>query len=132
MTQAVYGFEDIFKELTGHLHWMWWPMIGGLIIGLGGLVDPLALGVRYGTNHAELLGLLGASALLLLLAVKLVIWSGGLGSVTSGGILAPILMMGAAIGGVMGHVLPGRRRGPSPCSAWPVRWRESPVHHLPP
>ena len=33
MTQAVYGFEDLFKKLTGHLHWMWWPMIGGLLIG---------------------------------------------------------------------------------------------------
>ena len=56
MTQAVYRFEDAFKLLTGRLHWMWWPMIGGLIIGLGGLVEPRALGVGYGTIHAELLG----------------------------------------------------------------------------
>ncbi|MGA2306422.1 MAG: chloride channel protein [Acidimicrobiales bacterium] len=111
MTQAVYRSEDLFKRLTGHLHWMWWPMIGGLIIGLGGLVDPRALGVGYGTIHAELLGQLGAGALLLLFAVKLAIWSGGLGSGTSGGILAPILMMGAALGGVMGHVLPGATPG---------------------
>ncbi|MGH9104768.1 MAG: chloride channel protein [Acidimicrobiales bacterium] len=107
MTQAVYGFEDLFKRLTKHLHWMWWPTIGGLIIGLGGLADPRALGVGYNTIHAELLGQLGVGALVALFAVKLVIWSGGLGGGTSGGILAPILMMGAAIGGVMGHVLPG-------------------------
>ncbi len=107
MTGAVYGFEDLFKKLTGHLHWMWWPMIGGLIIGLGGLLDPRALGVGYNTIHLELLGKLGIGALLLLFAVKLVIWSGGLGGGTSGGILAPILMMGAAIGGILGHVLPG-------------------------
>jgi H+/Cl- antiporter ClcA len=111
MTQAVYGFEDLFKKLTSHLHWMWWPMIGGLLIGLGGLVDSRALGVGYDTIHAELLGQLGVSALLLLFVVKLVIWSGGLGGGTSGGILAPVLMMGAALGGVLGHVLPGASPG---------------------
>ena len=111
MTQAVYRFEDFFKKLTGHLHWMWWPMIGGLLIGLGGLVDPRALGVGYDTIHAELLGELGIGALLLLFVVKLVIWSGGLGGGTSGGILAPILIMGAALGGVLGHVLPGAAPG---------------------
>ena len=107
LTVAVYGFEDLFKKLDGRLHWMWWPAIGGLVIGLGGLVDSRALGVGYGTIHAELLGQIGAGALLLLFLVKLVIWSGSLGGGTSGGILAPILMMGAAIGGLLGHVLPG-------------------------
>jgi H+/Cl- antiporter ClcA len=111
MTQAVYGFEDLFKRLTCRLHWMWWPMMGGLVIGLGGLVDPRALGVGYDTIHAELLGQLAVTALLLLLAVKLVIWSGALGSGTSGGILAPIMMMGAAIGGILGNGLPGTTPG---------------------
>ncbi|MHB1854203.1 MAG: chloride channel protein [Acidimicrobiales bacterium] len=78
MTQAVYGFEDLFKKLSGHLHWMWWPMIGGTIIGVGGLIEPRALGVGYDTIHAELLGRLGVDGLLLLLVVKLIIWSGGL------------------------------------------------------
>ncbi|HLH47191.1 MAG TPA: chloride channel protein, partial [Acidimicrobiales bacterium] len=63
MTQAVYGCEDLFKKLTGHLHWMWWPLIGGLIIGLGGLIEPRALGVGYNTIHLELLGRLGVEAL---------------------------------------------------------------------
>ncbi len=107
MTWAVYGCEDLFGKLVGHLHWMWWPMIGGLMIGAGGLLEPRALGVGYDTIHAELLGRLGVGALLLLFAVKLVIWAAGLGSGTSGGILAPILMMGAAVGGVLGHALPG-------------------------
>jgi CIC family chloride channel protein len=111
MTQAVYGAEDVFKKLTGHLHWMWWPMIGGLIIGVGGLIDSRALGVGYDTIHAELLGQLGIGALALLLCVKLVIWSCGLGGGTSGGILAPVLMMGAALGGILGHVLPGASSG---------------------
>ena len=111
MTQAVYLTEDLFQRLTGHLHWMWWPMIGGLIIGVGGLIEPRALGVGYNTIHAELLGQLSVSALFLLFVVKLTIWSGGLGSGTSGGILAPILMMGAALGGMLGHVLPGTTPG---------------------
>jgi chloride channel protein, CIC family len=111
MTHAVYLSEDLFKKLTRRLHWMWWPMVGGLIIGLGGLVDPRALGVGYNTIHAELLGQLTIGALLLLFAVKLIIWSGGLGSGTSGGILAPILMMGAALGGILGHALPGASPG---------------------
>ncbi len=111
MTQAVYLAEDLFKRLGPRLHWMWWPMIGGLIIGVGGLIEPRALGVGYDTIHAELLGQLGVTALLLLFAVKLVIWSGGLGGGTSGGILAPILMMGAATGGILGHVLPGASPG---------------------
>ncbi len=111
MTQAVYRCEDLFKKLTGRLHWMWWPMIGGASIGVGGLIDPRALGVGYNTIHAELLGQLGIGALLLLFVVKLVIWSGGLGGGTSGGILAPILMMGAALGGIAGHVLPGASPG---------------------
>lgn len=111
MTKAVYSFEDLFKRLIGHLHWMWWPMIGGLVIGLGGLVDPRALGVGYDTIHAELLGQLGVTALLLLFVVKLVIWSGGLGGGTSGGILAPVLIMGAALGGILGHILPGASPG---------------------
>ncbi len=111
MTHAVYLCEDLFKKLLRRVHWMWWPMFGGLIIGLGGLVDPRALGVGYDTIHAELLGELTVGALGLLFVVKLIIWSGGLGGGTSGGILAPILMMGAAIGGVIGHVIPGASPG---------------------
>ena len=111
MTHAVYGCEDLFKKLSGRIHWMWWPMIGGLLIGLGGLVDPRALGVGYDTIHLELLGRFGVDALLVLALVKMVIWAGSLGSGTSGGILAPILMMGAALGDVLGHVLPGATPG---------------------
>lgn len=111
MTQAVYRCEDLFKKLTGHLHWMWWPLLGGLIIGLGGLVDPRALGVGYDTIHAELLGRLSVDALILLFSIKLIIWAAGLGAGTSGGILAPVLMMGAAVGGTLGHILPGASVG---------------------
>jgi chloride channel protein, CIC family len=111
LTQAVYQAEDLFGRLSGRLHWMWWPLLGGVVIGAGGLADPRALGVGYDTIHAELLGQLGIGALALLFAVKLVIWATGLGSGTSGGILAPVLIIGGALGGMLGHVLPGATPG---------------------
>jgi H+/Cl- antiporter ClcA/CBS domain-containing protein len=105
LTKAVYGAEDAFKKLP--IHWAWWPAIGGLVIGIGGLIEPRALGVGYDTIADELAGALTAGALVSVFTVKLVIWAIGLGSGTSGGILAPLLMMGAAVGGVLGTVLPG-------------------------
>jgi H+/Cl- antiporter ClcA/CBS domain-containing protein len=105
MTKAVYGAEDAFKKLP--IHWAWWPAIGGLVIGIGGLIEPRALGVGYDTIADELAGALTAGTLVSVFTVKLVIWAIGLGSGTSGGILAPLLMMGAAVGGLLGTVLPG-------------------------
>jgi chloride channel protein, CIC family len=105
LTGAVYGAEDLFKKLP--VHWAWWPAIGGLVIGAGGLIEPRALGVGYASIHAELAGQIALGGLVTLLVVKLVIWSVGLGSGTSGGILAPLLIMGAALGGIMAPVLPG-------------------------
>jgi H+/Cl- antiporter ClcA len=105
LTKAVYGAEDAFNKLP--IHWAWWPAIGGAVIGIGGLIEPRALGVGYETISAELAGELAASTLLAVLLVKLAIWALALGSGTSGGILAPILMMGAAAGGLLAPVLPG-------------------------
>ncbi len=105
LTAAVYGAEDLFKRLP--IHWAWWPAIGGVVIGVGGLIDPRALGVGYASINAELGGRIALGGLATLLIVKLVIWSIGLGSGTSGGILAPLLIMGAALGGLMAPVLPG-------------------------
>jgi chloride channel protein, CIC family len=105
LTGAVYGAEDLFKKLP--IHWAWWPAMGGVVIGVGGLIDPRALGVGYASIHAELAGRIALGGLITLLIVKLVIWSVGLGSGTSGGILAPLLMMGAALGGIMAPMLPG-------------------------
>lgn len=105
MTKAVYGAEDVFKKLP--VHWSWWPAIGGLVVGIGGLIEPRALGVGYDVIDAEIGGRIAVAGLLSILLVKLVIWSVALGSGTSGGILAPILIMGAAVGGLMAPVLPG-------------------------
>ncbi len=109
MTQSVYFWEDLFKKLP--VHWMWWPAIGGVVVGLGGLVYPGALGVGYDTIEALLRGTLPASETLRLVMVKWTIWAVFLGSGTSGGVLAPLLMIGAALGGLVGPWLPNEGVG---------------------
>ncbi len=109
LTQLVYACEDGFLKLP--IHWMWWPMIGGLAVGLGGLIEPNALGVGY-DNIARLLdGHVLATAALLLLVVKAIIWSVALGSGTSGGVLAPLLIMGGAMGAVLSGFFPAADPG---------------------
>jgi H+/Cl- antiporter ClcA len=105
MTRLLYYVEDVFGGLK--LHWMWWPAIGGLVVGAGGFIQPRALGVGYDVI-SDLLQhhlLLGAAVSLVL--VKAVIWIVALGSGTSGGVLAPLLMIGAGLGSVLGTWLPG-------------------------
>ncbi|QKC96268.1 chloride channel protein [Mesorhizobium sp. NZP2298] len=109
LTQMVYACEDAFQKLP--IHWMWWPMIGGLVVGVGGLIEPRALGVGY-DNIADMLdGRTIAAAALLLLVVKAIIWSVALGSGTSGGVLAPLLIMGGAMGAVLAGILPAADPG---------------------
>ena len=104
LTQLVYACEDGFQKLP--IHWMWWPMIGGAVVGLGGLIEPQALSVGYDNIAGMLQGDVLPKAALLLLVVKAVIWSVALGSGTSGGVLAPLLIMGGAMGTVLGGFLP--------------------------
>ena len=104
LTLAVYAAEDAFRLLP--IHWMWWPAIGGVVIGLGGLIFPQALGVGYSTINALLQGNVAVGTILGILIVKSIIWSVSLGSGTSGGVLAPLLMMGGALGGILALVLP--------------------------
>jgi CBS domain-containing protein len=104
LTTAVYGSEDLFHRLP--IHWMWWPMIGGLVIGIGGFFVPRTLGVGYDTIGAMLQGRLSLGLILAILIVKAIIWSFSLGSGTSGGVVAPLLMMGCALGGILSPLLP--------------------------
>jgi CBS domain-containing protein len=90
---------------------MWWPALGGIVVGLGGLIEPRALGVGYESIAAMLQGSLAFQALAVLLVVKLVIWSVALGSGTSGGILAPLLIIGGALGGMLAPVIPDGSAG---------------------
>jgi CIC family chloride channel protein len=100
LTAMVYGAEDLFQRLT--FHWMWWPLIGGVVIGIGGLIEPHALGVGYDNIAALLHGDLASGPALRLLIVKAIIWSVALGSGTSGGVLAPLLIMGGVLGSLFG------------------------------
>ncbi len=113
LTLAVYAAEDGFTHLP--IHWMWWPAIGGLVIGLGGLIFPQALGVGYDTIGQLLQGNVTTGVILGILIVKSIIWSVSLGSGTSGGVLAPLLMMGGALGGIEAMFLPNEGLG-----FWPL------------
>lgn len=114
LTLAVYGAEDLFQKHMP-IHWMWWPAIGGLAVGLGGFVFPQALGVGYETIGALLQGSVPVRVIWGILLVKSFIWAFSLGSGTSGGVLAPLLMMGGALGGLETMVLPNEGAG-----FWPL------------
>jgi H+/Cl- antiporter ClcA len=104
-TALVYGAEDSFSRLP--VHWMWWPAIGGGIIGIGGLFVPQALGVGYDVIGKLLAGRAALHLVIGILVVKTLIWSLSLGSGTSGGVLAPVFMLGGALGAVEALVFPG-------------------------
>ncbi|WP_343124039.1 chloride channel protein [Luteibacter sp. UNCMF366Tsu5.1] len=108
VTRLTYGIEDAFERLP--IHWMWWPALGGLVVGAVGYVMPATLGVGYDNITAVISGQLGLAAMALLALAKLLSWSVALGSGTSGGTLAPLFTIGGALGGVCGVAL----------SAWPL------------
>jgi CIC family chloride channel protein len=113
LTMSVYAAEDAFQHLR--IHWMWWPAIGGLAIGVGGLIFPQALGVGYDTIGGLLQGSVTTRVIFGVLLVKWFIWAVSLGSGTSGGVLAPLLMMGGALGGLEAMFLPNEGAG-----FWPL------------
>ncbi len=103
VTHAVYGIEDAFEKLP--VHWMWWPAIGAVVVGVVGYFAPLTLGVGY-TNIEDILnGRLTLGALAFLCVMKFISWSVSLSSGTSGGTLAPLFTIGGALGGMAGIVL---------------------------
>ena len=109
VTRAAYWVEDQFERLP--LHWMWWPALGGVAVGVIGWFAPLTLGVGYGNIAAIVAGRIGLAALLALCALKFLSWVIALGSGTSGGTLAPLFTIGGALGGATGLLL---------AHAWPA------------
>ncbi|MGO4808966.1 chloride channel protein [Cupriavidus sp. 2MCAB6] len=105
LTLALYRTEDQFSKLR--LHWMWWPAIGGLAVGIGGFFEPRALGVGYDVIADLLHNRMAIGVVVALLTVKAIIWVAALGSGTSGGVLAPLLMLGAGLGVALAPLLPG-------------------------
>jgi len=114
LTGLVYGVEDAFLHLR-KIHWMWWPALGGLAVGIGGLIYPRALGVGYDVIGQLLRGEGTISMILGVLLVKSLMWACSLGSGTSGGVLAPLLMMGGSLGALEALFLP--HQGPG---FWPL------------
>jgi CIC family chloride channel protein len=113
LTSLVYGTEDLFQRLP--IHWRGWPASGGLVVGIGGLIEPHALGVGYDSIQSLLNGNVNSSAAIRLLIVKAVIWSVALGSGTSGGVLAPLLILGGVVGSLFGMEV-----SPSGTGMWPL------------
>ncbi len=105
LSQSLYKLEDVFQKLP--FHWMWWPAIGGLVVGVGGYFEPRALGVGYDVISDLLNGHIIWSVLLGLFVVKLVIWIFALASGTSGGVLAPLLIFGCCLGTAFSMLMPG-------------------------
>ncbi|HHY6926807.1 TPA: chloride channel protein [Burkholderia ambifaria] len=105
LSAALYRVEDTFAKLP--VHWMWWPALGAVVIGIGGWLEPRALGVGYDVIGDLLHQHIALKIALALLIVKAVMWVIALGSGTSGGVLAPLLMLGAGLGTVLSPVLPG-------------------------
>jgi chloride channel protein, CIC family len=102
VTRILYLIEDAFEKLP--VHWMWWPAIGGLAVGVVGTFAPQTLGVGYENITAALSGQLAIPILVALCFWKFVSWSIALGSGTSGGTLAPLLTIGSSIGCLLGMV----------------------------
>jgi chloride channel protein, CIC family len=113
LSSAIYLVEDGFGHLP--IHWMWWPAMGAVVVGIGGMFFPQALGVGYDVIAMLLDHDLPIKILLGILLVKGIIWSVSLGSGTSGGVLAPLLIMGGALGGLESRFLPGYGIG-----LWPL------------
>jgi len=100
VTRVTYGIEDAFEKLP--IHWMWWPAIGAIAVGVVGYFAPNTLGVGYSNISDLLSGHLTVSAAMFLCLMKFVSWSISLGSGTSGGTLAPLLTIGGALGSAAG------------------------------
>ena len=100
VSRFTYVIEDAFERLP--VHWMWWPAIGALAVGLCGWIEPRVLGVGYENIEGILGGTIVGRALLVLVALKLIAWAVYLGSGTSGGTLAPLFTIGGGAGALAG------------------------------
>jgi CIC family chloride channel protein len=102
VSKIVFIVEDLFEKLP--IHWMWWPMMGGLVVGMIGYLDPRSLGVGYENITNALQGKILLVPAITLFVFKFISWSIALGSGTSGGTLAPLLTFGSSLGVVLSYV----------------------------
>lgn len=99
VSKAIYFVEDNFEKLP--IHWMWWPALGGLVVGIIGYFSPLTLGVGYDNITSVLSGTMPVQLVFSLCILKFISWAIALGSGTSGGTLAPLLTIGGATGALL-------------------------------
>ena len=108
VTHAVYGIEDAFDLLP--IHWMWWPAIGAVAVGIIGYFAPRTLGVGYANISNSISLSLTMKAMAMLCILKFISWAIALGSGTSGGTLAPLFTIGSTLGAMLGigaaHLMP--------------------------
>jgi H+/Cl- antiporter ClcA len=102
INKGLFAVEGGFRRLP--VNEFWWPAIGGLGFASVGLIVPRSLGVGYDQIGDVLNGRLAVGALAALLLAKLVAWWLALGSGTSGGTLAPILLISGCFGALLGHL----------------------------
>ena len=100
VTRAVYAVEDGFEKLP--IHWMWWPALGAVAVGVVGYFAPKSMGVGYDNIEAIVGGSLTGWAMVWLCAMKFISWTISLGSGTSGGTLAPLFTIGGGLGAILG------------------------------
>lgn len=103
VSKSIYLIEDMFEKLP--VHWMWWPAIGAVAVGIVGYFAPYTLGVGYNNISSLLSGNLSLQLVFGLFFLKFLSWSISLGSGTSGGTLAPLLTIGGALGILLGMTL---------------------------
>ena len=113
LSNALYWVEDGFERLP--IHWMWWPLLGGLAVGIGGYFEPRALGIGFDVIDDLLNNRIAFAAASGFLLAKATMWVLALGSGTSGGVLAPLLTLGAGLGMVLAPFLPG-----ADAQVWPL------------
>jgi CBS domain-containing protein len=102
ITKAVYGVEDLFEKLP--VHWMWWPALGGVAVGVIGYFFPRTLGVGYVNIDSILSAEFTAQFVFVFCSMKFLSWVIALGSGTSGGTLAPLFTIGGGLGTLIGSI----------------------------
>jgi H+/Cl- antiporter ClcA/CBS domain-containing protein len=104
ITSFTYGVEDAFEKLGKRfkIHWMWWPAIGAVVVGIAGILEPRTLGIGYDNISGLLSGTIVGRALVVLIVLKFLSWAIYLGSGTSGGTMAPLFTIGGGIGAGIG------------------------------
>ncbi len=117
-SNLLYWVEDQFERLP--FDSMWYPAVGALGLGIIGYFFPRVIGVGYDTISDILNARLALNVLLSIMIFKSLAVVISLGSGTSGGLLAPMFMAGAALGGafamIVNRIFPGANLSPAACA----------------